>query len=155
MQHSKALRVGLLLGLGSQLSTAVAQAQDSNAAKSSPGAAASRAVAKGGGLYRNSDWDLVDKFKDDPKLDIAKIPEEQLSDELKKMKPEERVKFVKERLAEREAIQKEIADLSKARDEHIRAEIKKNAKAGEQAFDEAVRTTIREQAAKKGIKIPE
>ena len=129
-------------------------AQDRNAAKK-PSVAAARAISKGGALYRNSSWDLVDKFKDDPKFDITKVPEDQLCEPLKKLKPAERVKYVKEQLAKRQAIQKEITELSKQRADYIRVEMKKNARKGDQAFDEAVRATLREQATKKGIKVPE
>src|SRR4051812_31701203 len=54
--------------------------QDSNAAKA-PGAAPARAASKASALYRSSDWDLVDRLKEDPKLDITKIPEDELCDE--------------------------------------------------------------------------
>jgi len=127
-------------------------AQDANAAKFR--AAVGRAISKATGLYRNSDWDLVDRLKDDPKFDITKIPEEQLCDELKKMKPAERVAHVKKKLAEREAIQKEITELSKKRTEYIRQEMKKNEKLGDKAFDDAVRAALREQAIRKGFTIP-
>jgi hypothetical protein len=46
-------------------------------------------------------------------------------------------------------------ELSKKRDEYIREETKKTAKKGDKAFDEAVRGTLREQAARKGLTIPE
>ena len=130
-------------------------AQDSNARKLAPAAAATRAIAKGGAHYRNSDWDLVDRLKDDPKFDITKVPEDQLCDELKKMKPEDRVAFVKKKQTEREVLQKEILELSKKRDEFVREERKKNTKAGDKVFDEAVRGTLRHQAQRKGITIPE
>ena len=129
-------------------------AQDANAAKGGSGVAAARAVSKGSGLYRNADWDLVDKLKE-ANFDITKIPEDQLCDELKKMKPAERVQYVKDKLTRREAIQKEIAEISKKRTEYIRAEMKKTAKKGDRALDEAIRGTVRDQAAKKGIKVPE
>jgi hypothetical protein len=129
--------------------------QDANAGRLAPAAAATRAIAKGGAHYRNSDWDLVDRLRDDPKLDITKIPEAELCDELKKLKPEERVAFVKKKQEERFAIQKEIVELSKQRDDYVREETKKNAKAGQQVFDEAVRGALRDQANRKGIKIPE
>lgn len=129
-------------------------AQDSNAAKA-PGAAAGRAISKGGALYRNSEWDLVDRYKEDAKFDIAKVPDAELPDELKKLKPEERLAYVKKKLAEREAIQKEIGELSKQRADYIKDEMKKNDKLGDKAFDEAVRGTLREQATKKGFKIPD
>jgi len=59
-------------------------------------AAASRAVSKATGLYRNAEWDLVDRLKDDPKFDVTKLSEAQLCDEMKKMKPAERVAHVKD-----------------------------------------------------------
>ncbi len=130
-------------------------AQDSNAGKLAPAAAATRAISKGGAHYRNSDWDLVDRLKDDPKLDITKIPEAELCDELKKMTPEERVAFVKKKQSERETIQKEIVELSKKRDTYVREKMKKNIKAGSKVFDEAVRGALRDQANRKGIAIPE
>jgi len=74
---------------------------------------------------------------------------------LKKMKPAERIAHVKKKLAEREAIQKEITELSKKRTEYIRQEAKKNEKLGDKAFDEAVRSALRDQASKKGFTIPD
>jgi hypothetical protein len=129
-------------------------AQDANARKAK-GAAPARAISKATGLYRNSDWDLVDRLKDDPTFDITKIPDAELCDELKKMKPQERVAHVKKNLAEREAIQKDITELSKQRSAYIREEMKKNDKLGDKAFDEAVRTALRDQASKKGFTIPD
>jgi hypothetical protein len=128
--------------------------QDANA-QNAPGAAPARALSKAGALYRSSDWDLVDRLKDDPKFDITKIPEEELCDELKKLKPEERVALVKKKLAEREAIQKEIVEVSKRRSAYIKEEMKKNDKLGDKALDEAVRGALRDQAGKKGFTIPE
>ncbi|MBI1913546.1 MAG: hypothetical protein HYS12_02140 [Planctomycetes bacterium] len=138
-----------------QEKTANQAAQDKNAAKLAPAVAAARATSKGGALYRNSDWDLVDKLKEDPKFDITKVPEKELGEELRKLKPQERVKYVKDKLNQRLALQKEITELSKKRDEYVKEEMKKNAKKGDKAFDEAVRGTLREQAARKGLTIPE
>jgi hypothetical protein len=128
--------------------------QDTNAQKAE-GAAPARALSKASPLYRSSDWDLVDRLKDDPKLDITKIPEDELCDELKKLKPEERVALVKKKLAEREAIQKEIVKVSKMRSAYIKDEMKTNDKLGDKGFDEAVRGALRDQASKKGFTIPE
>ena len=47
-----------------------------------------RAVSKGGALYRNSSWDLVDRLKEDPKFDVKKLKDEELSDELAKQDAE-------------------------------------------------------------------
>jgi len=128
-------------------------AQDANAAMFHAGAG--RAISKATGLYRNADWDLVDRLKDDPKFDVKKVPDAELSDELKKMKPEERVAHVRKKLAEREAIQKEIAELSSKRSEYLQQETKKSAKLGDKAFEEAVRGALRDQARRKGFTIPE
>jgi len=131
------------------------KAQDANAGKVAPGAAAQRAESKAGALYRNGHWDLVDKLKEDPKFDIKKVPEDELCTELKKLKPEEREQFVKDKLAEREKIQKQILDLSKQRGDYVREQQKKNPNPAEKAFEDAVKPLLREQAAQKGIKIPE
>jgi hypothetical protein len=128
--------------------------QDANA-KKAKGAAPARALSKATQLYRNSEWDLVDRLKDDPTFDITKVPDAELCDELKKMKPDERVAHVKKQLAERQAIQKEITELSKQRNEYIRQETKKDDKAGDKTFDEAVRAALRDQASKKGFTIPD
>jgi hypothetical protein len=129
--------------------------QDANAAKAAPSVAAARAMTKGGALYRNSDWDLVDKLESDPKFDLSKVPEDQLCDALKKLKPEERLEYVKDMAAKRKAMQKEIAELGVKREAYLREEMKKQAAGAGKALDEALRATIREQAAAKGIKIPE
>jgi hypothetical protein len=127
-------------------------AQDANAAKLL--AAAGRASTKATGLYRNTEWDLVDRLKDDPNFDITKVPEAELCDELKKLKPAERVAYVQKKRTEREALQKEIAGLSTKRAEYLKEEMKKQEKEGDKAFDEAVRAALREQAARKDITIP-
>jgi hypothetical protein len=137
------------------LKAANQQAQDANAAAAGAPALAARAATKAGGLYRNSDWDLVDRLKADPKFDVKAVPEAELSDELKKLKPEEREAHVKKQLAERETIQKQITELNEKRQGYIAEQMKKAPTEGEKAFDAALRGAIREQAAGKGIKIPQ
>jgi len=128
-------------------------AQDSNA--TGAGVAATRAQAKASALYRCDVWDLVDRCKNDPKFDVKKLADAELNDAMKKMKPEEREKYVKEMAAKREALQKQIVELSKKRDAYVTAERNKNGNKADKAFDEACRATLREQAATKGIVIPE
>jgi hypothetical protein len=130
-------------------------AQDANALKAGTAVAATRSVSKAGGLYRNDAWDMVDRLKNDPKFDVKKVPVEELCEEMKKMTPEEREKYVKEMLAKREALQKQIAELGAKRTEYLREYVKKNPSAADRAFDEAVRGTLREQAGSKGMKIPD
>jgi len=129
--------------------------QDSNAAKNAPAAAATRALSKANGVYRCVDWDLVDRCKYDPKFDVKKLKDEELSEEMRKMKPEERETYVKKKAAEREAIQKSITELSQKRVEYIQEQQKKNPSRADKAFDDAVRGALRDQAKAKGITIPE
>lgn len=130
-------------------------AQDSNATAAGAGVAAARAASKASGLYRNEGWDLVDRIKNDAKFDITKVPEAELCDKMKKMTPEERVKYVKEMAGKRDAIQKQILDLNKKRDAYVAEEQKKGGKKADRAFDEALRGALRDQAKSKGIAIPE
>jgi hypothetical protein len=131
------------------------KAQDKVAGEVGAGATAARAVSKGGEFYRNEAWDLVDRMKADPKFDVKKVPEAELCDEMKKLKPEEREKYVKDKLAQREALQKQIFDLSVKREGWLKDEAKKNASKADKVLNEALLSALREQAAKKGITIPE
>jgi von Willebrand factor type A domain len=130
-------------------------AQDANALKNAPAAAAGRAFSKANGVYQCDDWDLVDRMKSDPKFDIKKLKDEELCEELRKLKPAEREEYVKKKAAERETIQKEIAALSEKRSEYLKEQQKKNPSKTDKAFDDAVRGALREQAKAKGITIPE
>jgi len=135
--------------------------QDKNAAKAAPAApgagavaAIARAESKAGALYRNSTWDLVDKMKEKD-FDLTKIKEEELCEDLKKLKPEERLVFLKKKADERAELQKKIADLSAKRKQQIDEELAKKPKTDtEKALDEAVKGLIRDQAKTKGFEIP-
>lgn len=136
--------------------------QDDNAAKAGGGGAggaanaASRAEAKGGAQYRNSDWDLLDRMKNDPKFDLKTLKEEEMCEEMRKLKPEEREGYLKKKAEERAEIQKKIADLSAKRSKHIDEEKKKEPKsAGDKALDDALKATIRTQAKDKGFEVEE
>jgi len=129
-------------------------AQDANAAKAGAAVAAARAESKGGRLYNFREHDLVEKCINDPKFDIKTIKDDELPDELKKMTPEEREKHIKGLVVKRAEIQKKIAELSRKREAFVAEEMKKQNKSADQAFDQAIRTVLREQAQKKGIDIP-
>lgn len=129
-------------------------AQDRAAGAAAPGAALARGESKANALYKNSHWDLIDRMEEDPKFDLSKIKDEDLPEEMQKMKPEERVKYLKEKAEERAKIKKEINDLSAKRSKVIDEERKKQPKSeGEKALDEAVRGIIREQAKSKGFEV--
>lgn len=133
-------------------------AQDKNAlnAPAAPGgaqaAAIGRAESKAGALYKCA-WDLVDQMKEKD-FDITKIKEEDLPEEMKKLKPDERLAYLKKKAAEREEIQKKIADLSAKRQKKIDEERAKTPKTDtEKALDEAFKAVIRDQAKAKGFEV--
>ncbi len=140
--------------------------QDANAAKATPAApgaggfapppvaAIARAQSKAGALYKNATWDLVDRMKEKD-FDLSKIKEEDLCDELKKIKPEERLAFLKKKAEERAGLQKKISDLSAKRQKKIDEELAKKPKTdADKALDEAVKGLIRDQAKAKGFEVP-
>jgi len=127
--------------------------QDKNAAGAGAPAAAGRVMTKGGAFYRNADWCIVCKAIEQKDFDITKVPEDQLPEELKKMKPEERVTWLKAKIAEREKVQKEIAEISAQRGRYIAEEMKKHTGAEEKALETALKAMIKDEAAAKGIKI--
>lgn len=123
-------------------------AQDGNAAKSNAAAAASRASAKASGLYRNARNDLVDAYEAG-KLDLKKIPKDQLPKEFKGLSEKECNELIKKKQAERKKLQAEIKDLTIARNKYISSE---RAKAGDESgatLDEAIVKAVRKQATKK------
>jgi von Willebrand factor type A domain len=129
-------------------------AQDKNAAAAGGASAASRVATKGGALYRNSDWCLVCRAMEQKDFDITKIPENELPEEMKKMKPEERKAFIEKKIAERKKVQDEIAEVGAKRAKYLAEESKKNASAADKQLDTALKAIIRDQAADKGITIP-
>ena len=129
-------------------------AQDVNALKNAPAAASARALSKANGVYRCVDWDLVDRCKYDPKFDVKKLKDEELSEEMRKMKPQEREEYVKKKAAEREAIQKDITALSEKRMVYIQEQQKKNPSQTDKAFDDAVRGACATKPRRRELRYP-
>lgn len=100
------------------------EVQDKNAQGVSAANYAERAVSKSKAVYKNDSWDLVDKVKDDAAA-ISKIKKEELPKELQNKSTEELKAIVARKTKEREAIQKEIGELAKKRQQYIDAESKK------------------------------
>ncbi|MCI0739224.1 MAG: VWA domain-containing protein [Gemmataceae bacterium] len=129
--------------------------QTANSAQFGPANLAARVQAQNSVFYNCEDWDLVDKCKKDAKFDITKVPVDDLSEVMKNMTPEQRVAHVKEMTEKRAKLQKQIDELSVRRNDYIRDEMKRNPNPAAQAFDQALRQTLRIQAEAKGLKIPE
>ncbi len=122
--------------------------QDAHA-NAKTGADVSRAVTKASTNYSNTSWDLVDAVRE-KKIDLAKIPADELPTELRRVKPEERAALIDKAARSRAAIQTQILELNQQREDHIATELKKQANAGAQTLDEALVETTRKQAAALG-----
>ncbi len=127
--------------------------QDANAASCNGWTAAARAATKGGKLYFNSHWDLVDACKD-PAFELAKIKEDELPEAMRAMSAEQRRAHVEAMGMKRAELQTEIGAIETQRQAVIEAELKKLQAEGLETLDRAVRDAIRAQAAGKGLRFP-
>jgi hypothetical protein len=121
-------------------------AQDANASRLGVESCSSRIVAKGGALYTNASWDLVDATVAEG-FDWDALPLADLPQELQSMTPEQRAAFVETKRAQRESIQTEIQRISTERETFIRNALAADAT----SLGNAMRLAIREQAMTKGF----
>ena len=127
------------------------QEQDLNAASVNTAVAAQRCVTKGGSMYWNCGWDLVDACKQ-TEFKLEDVKAEELPEAMRSMTMEQRREHVNQMGAKRAQIQTSIADLSVKRQQFVDAEMKKSVEAGAaESFDSAIRKAIREQAQAKGF----
>ena len=122
--------------------------QDKNAADMSLSSAASRVVAKAGGLYRNSGWDLVDAAN--AGIAIEEMEAETLPEPMRDMAPEERKNYVDGLAQKREAISEEIAELGQKRQDYIDKE-RQRLSESDNGLDAAIVKGIRDLAEDKGF----
>jgi hypothetical protein len=73
---------------------------------------------------------------------------------VRRLPANERGAYVQQKAREREAVQKEVRQLQVERDAFLREQTRQAAPGGP-GLDEALRGTLREQAKKKGIVIPQ
>ncbi|WP_118949847.1 vWA domain-containing protein [Taibaiella helva] len=121
--------------------------QDANARTVSAANYTERAVSKSKAMYKNAEWDLVDKVKDDKRA-LEKLSPEDMPGELKGKNKAEIAAIVAGKAKEREALQKEIAQLARERQAYIDEAMKK-----EDTKDDlgaAISNTILELARTKG-----
>ncbi|MCX6578745.1 MAG: VWA domain-containing protein [Candidatus Aminicenantes bacterium] len=123
--------------------------QDANAASVNDAVMAQRAMTKGSAQYANASWDLVDAEKEG-KVDVEKLDEKSLPEEMKKMSKEERKQYIEKKKKERADIQAKINLLREERDKYVAEQRKKEA--GDKTLDQAMIDAIRAQAAKKNYK---
>ncbi len=129
-------------------------AQGAIAMSAAPAAAADRVVFNSTAAGQKNLYGRQELVQDvaDEKVKIENIPVDHLPEVMKKMSAAEREKFVKEKGAERARIRARIDEVSKKRGEFLRKEMAKSAK--KDSFDEAVKGSMREQAAGAGIVMP-
>lgn len=82
-------------------------------------------------------------------VEVDKLKEEELPDEMKKMSPAERKAFVEKKVAERKEKQTKLDDLTKKRSDYLAEQAKKGA--GKDSFDASVLDAVREKSGKVGI----
>jgi hypothetical protein len=127
-------------------------AQDENAKKAGAPAAAARAEAKAGALYR-APQDLVEKLKDEA-FDLDEVADEELPEELRKLDAEGRRAWLEARAKERAALQARIQELGAQRAAHVRKVMEEQRLDDSRSLDRALRDAVREQAARKGFEAP-
>ena len=125
-------------------------AQDANAASMGPAAPVERSVAKAQAAYANSGWDLVDAVKN-KEVTLPSLKDDQLPENMKKMTPPEREKYVRDLGTKRASLQAKINDLNEKRRLFLAAEMKKNAQTN--TLDQAILGSVKDEAAKKGFTV--
>lgn len=124
--------------------------QDENASSLNRATAASRAVSKAGGNYRNSGWDLVDACREKA-LELDSIDKMDLPEVMRGMTLKECRVYISLMQHKREVIQLEIKELTKKRRAYITAEIARQKLDQSKSFGFALMKAIRAQAVRKGF----
>ncbi len=121
----------------------------------SNGAGMQRVNAKAmSNTYNNASWDLVDAMQADS-MYFRKVDKKTLPDSLKNKTPEQLQQYVKQKTAERNAIQQLIISVNADRSKYIAAEkTKAAANNNGQTLESAVETIIREQVKRFNMQIP-
>jgi len=105
-----------------------------------------RAVSKSSAYYNNAEWDLVDASSEDD-FDLKKYKKEMLPQTLRGKSEAEIEKFLAEKKAERNSIQKEIQEANAKREEYIARQQK--SETGE--LEKAMLQAIKKQASNKNL----
>ncbi|HAM36606.1 MAG TPA: VWA domain-containing protein [Elusimicrobia bacterium] len=132
------------------------QAEMDNAAMAAPasaGVAVQRSMAKASKQYSQaSSWDVVSALESG-QLKPEQIKKEELPQELQSLSDKDRAAYIEKKTAERKAIQAKINQLSDERRKYVAQKEKELATQGSaQTLGQAVITTVRSQASKKGFK---
>lgn len=127
--------------------------EKNEAAKALPGAGGVAADSAGfrSKASRLAANDLLDDLKEGKKK-LDEVKDEELPDDMKKMKPEERKAHVEKLQRERDELKKTALELDKKRLEFISKKQAEDKEKGKDAFDSQILSTLRKQAEKVNIK---
>jgi hypothetical protein len=125
-------------------------AQDTNAASMGPEATVQRSVAKAQGAYSNSGWDLVDAVQNKA-VTLGSLKDDELPVEMRKMTLPQKEKYVQGLVARRAELQEKINAANEKRRLSVAEQMKDNA--GAHTLDQAILTSVRDEASKKGFLI--
>ena len=124
-------------------------AQDANAVQLNSANAASRAATKAGKLY-SCWWDLVDATRNG-QVDLAKVDEKDLPEDMRALTYEQRVAKVDAMQKRRTKLQSQINELDQLRQPLLTKELARQATTNVGSFDLAIRSAIRTKAEAKGF----
>ncbi len=124
--------------------------QDLQASSVNSAVAAQRCMTKGGGLYSNSRWDLVDACEDTT-MKLEDIPDSELPEAMRGKSIEEKRAIIAASKAKRTELQKQVTELGVQREKFVQEELAKQNVDASKSFDLALRQAIRSQASAKGF----
>ncbi|MEO0476418.1 MAG: VWA domain-containing protein [Planctomycetota bacterium] len=127
---------------------------DVDNAKLSADAGAQRIQSKAGRLYSNAHWDLIDAC-DQKDFDLAKIPENELPEEIRGKTLEQKQAYIDKLSEKRKAIQEKIRTLGAERGMFIAKERAAAAEAEGETLGEAINESIDAQLEDQGFDIEE
>ena len=125
--------------------------QDDNTKAISPALLSKRAAAKASSMYNNSSWDLVDAISTG-KVELDKLDEKELPENLRKMTKDKRKEFVQSKVEERLELKKQISELSLERNMYVAEKKKEVGAPSPSTMNEAVTSAIQKQGALKNYK---
>ena len=123
--------------------------QDANSSGVSQGSFACRAVCKANANYSNEHWDLVDAVERKAVI-LAAMALADLPEGMRAMTAEQRAAYIAGKLAERRKIQNRIQQLAQERDVFLASKRAADAP----TLDDAIITSVREQAKRRGFAFP-
>lgn len=124
--------------------------EDAKASSLSSANASKRYLSKSSKVYKNTNWDLVDYAKE-KSFDVKKLDKKHLPDSLKTLSETDLEKKISDLTNRRKAIKKEMAELSKKREEFVAKEKVKSLKNDSAQLEDVIIRGLKEQAGKKLI----